>query len=489
MSHRSLRYPVAVRFFLFLVAVGAAFGQSLIIRNVTVVDANGARPKSTVYVSGGRIVGSAARGAKTIEGKGKFLIPALWDMHVHLWDREHMAGLYVAAGVLGVRDMGSDLKRTRPLQADIKAGRAAGPLIYTSGAPVDGPGSGITQSPVIIATTPEDGRRATDVTDEALADFVKVLSRMPYDAYIAMAQRARVRRIPFAGHLPEAVPVSEALDARQKSMEHLFGIALGCTPLETTLREQRAQAIANKDYAALREVRERTYATFSAGIANELFRRMARLSVWQTPTLTLRKRLSFMDLDRLAESEDIKYVPETVRSGWTDPREEAKKATPEQMADFREDYEFHSKLVGHMRNAGVGLLAGTDTGDAYVVPGFSLHDELALLVEAGLSPAEALASTTVQPARYFNIEATHGTVERGKIANLVLLDADPMADIRNTRRISAVIHQGRVLDRKCLDTLLTGKPAPCAFVSSPPTPAPSSVKRPASSRKRGSRTR
>ena len=483
-----MRYPVAVRFLPFLLAISALHGQSLIIRNVTVVDANGARPKSTVYISNGRIAPRAA-GGKTIDGKGKFLIPALWDMHVHLWDKEPMAELYVAAGVLGVRDMGSDLKRTRALQADIKAGRAAGPLIYTSGPPVDGAGSGITQSPVVVANTPDEGRHATDLTDEALADFVKVLSRVPYDAYIALAQRARVRRFPFAGHLPEAVPVSEAIDARQRSMEHLFGIAISCSPLETLLREQRAQAIEKKDYAALRDIRERTYSTFSPGIANELFRRMARLGVWQTPTLTLRKRLSFMDLDQLAESPELKYVPESVRSGWIDPREQAKKATAEQLTDFQEDYQFHTKLVGYMRNAGTGLLAGTDTGDAYVVPGFALHDELALMVQAGLSPAEALASATVQPARYFNLEATHGTVERGKIANLVLLDADPMADIRNTRKIAAVIHQGKLLDRPCLDTLLAGNTAPCAFVSSPAKPAPSSAKPRGSSRKRGSRTR
>jgi imidazolonepropionase-like amidohydrolase len=483
-----LRYPDAVRFLVIVLSLATAHAQSLVIRNVTVVDINGARPNSTVYLANGRIA-ATGKGGKVIDGKGKFLIPGLWDMHVHLWDKEPMANLYVAAGVLGVRDMGSDLKRSRPLQADIKAGRAAGPLIYTSGPPVDGPGSGITQSPVITVTTPEDGRRATDTTDEGLADFVKVLSRVPEDAYFALAQRARVRRIPFAGHLPEAVSITDAIDARQKSMEHLYGLALACTPEETALRKRRAEAIEKKDYAALREIRDRTYATYSPGIATELFRRMARMSVWQTPTLTLRKRLSFMDLDRLAEAPELKYVPEAVRAGWTDPREEAKKATPEQLANFREDYEFHRKLVTAMRATGVPMLAGTDTGDAYVIPGFSLHDELQLLVEAGLSPSEALGAATIQPARYFNLEATHGTVERGKVANLVLLDADPMADIGNTRRISAVIQNGHLLDRKCLDTLLAGTQAPCAFVSSVPKPAPSSVKRPGLSRRRGSRTR
>lgn len=446
----------------------------LAFRNVTVVDVNGARPGTTVIVSDGRIAAAGTSvkvpaGAKVIEGKGKYLIPALWDMHVHLWEQDAMAGLYLAAGITGIRDMGSDLSRTMALRAGIDAGRAAGPTIYTSGPPVDGPDSKLNASPVIKVRTPEEARQAVDKVEKDSADFVKVLSTLSEDAYFALAQRARVVRMPFAGHLPEDVTAWDAVDARQKSIEHLFGIALSCSYDEKTLRRERKEAIANKDYAKLRTIRSRTYSTYNPGLANDLFRRMARMGVWQTPTLTMRKRLALIDLDQLAGARELKYVPEAIRKSWTDPREELGKASAEQIQNFREDYDFHAKLVGAMQRSGVGILAGTDTGDPYVVPGFALHDELIDLVAAGLTTGQAIASATILPARYLGIEDSYGTVDRGKVASLVLLNADPLADIRNTRRISAVVHRGKLLDGECIDTLLKGKKSPCALA--PPVKA------------------
>lgn len=450
-----------MRFALWLLTAALLPSQPLVFRNVTVVDAAGAR-RATVVVGGPRIVAASMlapvpKGARVIEGKGKYLIPGLWDMHVHLWDRQPMLHLYLAAGVTGIRDMGSDPARTLVLRKEVEAGLRLGPRIVACGPVVDGPGPGIRQAPLITVRDANEGRAAADQVDEAGYDFIKVLSRLPADAYQALAQRARVRRAVFAGHVPEEVSVSEAIDARQRSQEHLFGLALACSWDETRLRARRAEAIAKQDYAALREIRERTYATFSASQCQELFRRMVRYGVWQTPTLTLRKRLSLVGLDRLVEAAELRSVPDEVRAGWQDPREERKRATPEQLQAFAEDYEFHRKLTGMMQRSGVPLLAGTDTGDAFVVPGFALHDELELLVEAGLTPLEALTSATLQPARYLERDKTLGTVEPGKAADLVLLEADPLADIRNTRRIAAVVAAGRLLERKQLDALLAGE--------------------------------
>ena len=180
-----------------------------------------------------------------------------------------------------------------------------------------------------------------------------------------------------------------------------------------------------------------------------------------------------------------------MRAGWEDPLVELKKATPEQLERFRFDYEFHAKIVALMQRSGVGLLAGTDTGDDYVVPGFALHDELELLVQAGLSPAEALRTATINPARYFGIDAQAGSIARGKRADMVLLDANPLADIRNTRRITQVVVRGRILNRKRLDALLKEGDSTwdASSLSSKVKPAPSSVRRPASSKKRASHTR
>jgi hypothetical protein len=451
-----------VRCLFFLLTTAAAFAQPLAIRNVTAVDTNGAR-RITVVITGKTITSAAANaripsGAKVIDGTGKFLIPGLWDMHVHLWEQEPMFGLYLAAGVTGIRDMGSDPQRTLKWKSEIEAGRMLGPTVFTSGPILDGPATGVKQAPVLQVANADDGRNAVDQVDLAGLDFIMVMSRVPTDAYFSLAHRARIRRAPFAGHVPESVSVWDAVEARQKSVEHLFGMALACSYDEKRLRAERLEALANKDYAALDQIRQRTYSTFSQPLCSELFRRMARFQIWQTPTLALAERRSFVGLERRANDPELTYVPDGIRKTWKDPREEAATATAEQLESLREDYKRNCRMVAQMQSFGVGILAGTDTGDPYVVPGFALHDELESLVAAGLTPLQALNAATINPARYFNIESTHGTIEKGKLANAVLLDADPLADIRNITRISSVIVNGRLLQRTQLDSLKAGRP-------------------------------
>ena len=477
---------------LLLLAASLLSAQSLTIGNVNVVDVEtGTVRKSFVRITNGVISAVAPAGPQgTVNGAGKYLIPGLWDMHVHLWEKRPMLGLYVAHGVVGVRDMGSDFARTSAWRRDVEGGRAIGPRIYTPGSPVNGPANRNEKMPVITATNGDQARRSVDTLDQQGADFIKTLSTLSADAYFAVAQRARVIRAVFAGHVPESVRVSQALDARQKSMEHLFGIALACSSEEIDLREARLLAIASNDNAELARIRARTYETFNESKASELFRKMARYDAWQTPTLTLRKRLSLVGIDDLVR-QGTELAPAEIRTTWEDPRGDSNKATPEQLQRFRSDYDFHAKIVALMQRNGVGLLAGTDTGDPYVVPGRALHDELELLVEAGLSPAQALRTATLNPARYFGIQAQAGSVERGKRADLVLLDANPIDDIRNARKISAVILRGRLLDRSRLDRLTKESDAvwDSNFPSSTVKPAPSSPKRRGSSPRRGSRTR
>ncbi len=379
---------------------------NLIVRDVTLIDATGnpARAHMSVAVTGQRItaIGPAAsipipKGAEIVNGKGKFLIPGLWDMHVHLWRKQSMFPLYIANGVTGVRDMGSNFKQT-----EVNRGKTIGPRVFTCGRAVMGPD-----------LSPADGERIVNKLDDEDVDFVKVQSNIPRDAYFSLAHRARLLRLPFAGHVPDSVTMAEAIDARQRSMEHLFGIPLACSSEEDELRRQRAQAIATKDKTALDRIAERIYETYSEEKATALFRRFVMFDVWQVPTLTLReKNASKRDFDRCLN------------------------------------------LVASMRRANVPMLAGADTGDPYVLPGSALHDELALLVHAGLTPLEAIQSATRNPARFLGLESTLGTIQKGKVADMVLLDANPLADIRNTRQISAVILKGALLTRARLNGLL-----------------------------------
>jgi hypothetical protein len=450
---------------LFLAATVSLSAATLVIRDVTLIDATGApaRPHMSITVTGERITtitpALSARvpaGAQVIEGKGKFLIPGLWDMHVHLWEKQNLLPLYVANGVTGIRDMGSDFTKTAKWRKDIANGTIIGPRIFTSGPAVMGPDLSAGKLSVIRITTPADGEHAASVLDDQNVDFIKVLSNVPHDAYISLAYRARLLRLPFAGPLPDSVTMDEAIDARQRSMEHLFGLPLACSSQEVELRRRRAEAVAAKDYPALENIAEKIYQSYDETKAAGLFRRFVRFDVWQVPNLTRRERMSLIDVDQLTIDARQKYIPAAIRKTWTqdDPREDLKKASPADLERGKRDFARCLELVGAMHRAGVPMLAGTDTGDPYVLPGFALHDELALLVRAGMTPLEAIQSSTRNPARFLGMETTLGTIQKGKIADMVLLNANPLSDIRNTRQVAAVILKGRLLTSERLNGLL-----------------------------------
>ncbi|MEP6536441.1 MAG: amidohydrolase family protein [Bryobacteraceae bacterium] len=423
---------------------------TVLIRDVTVIDVtgSGARPHLSVLVTGQKIVAVAPsipvpKGVAVINGKGKFLIPGLWDMHVHLWETEPLFPLYIANGVTGVRDMGSDFTRTNQWRKNIAAGKLTGPKIITSGPAVMGPNLSAGKLAVLRVTAPQDGENVANQLDDQDVDFIKVLSDIPHDAYISLAHRARILRLPFAGHVPNSVSMEEAIDARQRSMEHLFGLLLACSSDELYLRRNRSEITA-----------KRLYETYDARKAQALFQRFTRFDVWQVPTLTLRQRMDLIGLDQLAVDPHLKYIPAAIRKTWEDPRDDLKKASPDDLAAGVRDFAKCLELVAAMHHAAVPMMAGTDTGDPYVLPGFALHDELALLVRAGMTPLEAIQSATLNPARFLGLEATQGSVEKGKLADLVLLNANPLDDIQNTRQIEAVILRGRLLNRHDLDNLL-----------------------------------
>ena len=238
-----------------ILGLGLAFPRldaaTTVIRDVTVIDGTGAPavPHTTIIVRGERIAilgplkdVAVPPGARVVEGRGRFVIPGLWDMHVHLWYPQNQLPVYVANGITGVRDMGSDYARTKAWRADAVSGKAVGPHVVTCGPPVAGKKPEDAKLPVLIVESPEDARRAFDKLDDLNVDFIKVLSDLPHDAYLALAERARKWRIAFAGHVPTSVTAQEAMDARQGSMEHLFGLFVACSSEEAAIRAGKAPA-------------------------------------------------------------------------------------------------------------------------------------------------------------------------------------------------------------------------------------------------------
>jgi len=443
------------------VAGSAQSSPPLIIQNVTVIDATGspAQLHRTVIVQDGKIAGiypgkrfHFPKGTPLhIDGSGKFLIPGLWDMHVHTvfgdWfphGKDIALPLFIANGVTGVRDMGGELDVLQQWRKEIAAGTFVGPRMVIAGPMLDGPHPRFPSS--IAITTPDDGRRAVDDLKRRGVDFIKLQSLIPRDAVFAIAEEARKQNIPFVGHVPDAVRASEASHAGQKSFEHLIGIFEGSSPLEDQFLKGR-------------KTETEFLATYDPARASALFALLAKNHTSQCPTLVWERGGNLIDQTDFAHDSRAKYVP----TYWKDVT--WKRFTDEIMRDFDTDglptrQRFVAKeldVVKAMHGAGVQFLAGTDTAPGvYIFPGFSLHEELQRFVAAGFTPMEALQTATLNPARFLGLDAALGTVEKGKLADLVLLTANPLADIHNTQKIAAVIANGRYFSRADLDKLLAG---------------------------------
>ena len=422
-------------------------------------------PDNTVLVAGNRItfVGPAANarvpaGARVIDGRGKFLIPGLWDMHVHgfVYVFSDFAGpLMIANGITGARDMGYYVDTTLSWKSRIASGREIGPRLVV-GARVDGP---VNKAGFVShVVTEQDGVRAVDTLarkkdGSSRADFIKPYSWVPRAAYFGLAAEARKLNVPFAGHVPYSVSVVEASNAGQRSIEHEDDLMRACSSRDSVLRARFADTTTlapGSQLAVIRSAARELRASYDPAKCRLVIQTLARNHTWVTPTLVVYQPYAHAFDSASSHPELAKYVPGLVQGGWM---RRASGLSPSDSMVVRGYFSFDR--TRDLRNAGVKLLAGTDMPQAFIYPGFSLHDELALLVRSGLTQLEALRTATYNPADYFGALDSLGTITQGKVADLVLLDADPLVDIRNTRRISAVIANGRLFDSASRATLLS----------------------------------
>jgi imidazolonepropionase-like amidohydrolase len=441
---------------------------ALVISNVTLIDVEtGERqPGMTVVVSGNRITNvgrltsdQLPRVARTLDGSGKFLLPGLWDTHVHTAYQglfNMMSPLYIANGVTGVREMFGMMSAVNAWRDAVASGALAGPRVVAAGHILDGP------NPIwpgsASAKTPDDARRLVDSLTAAGADFIKVYSLLPRDVYMAIADAAKQKGISFAGHVPEAVDFRDASNAGQKTMEHLTGMPLACSSREGEFRAARANALG--DQQAWRRIAAQQAAavrdSYDPARCAELFALLRKNASWQVPTLVVNRNMAYLDDPALGHDPRLKYIPKFLSAGW-DPTKDfrLRDRTPAQWEAAKKSYDLQVRMVGEMYRAGVPMMAGTDVLNPYCLPGFSLHDELEYLVKAGVTPLDAIRMATLNPARFLGAADSLGTVAPRKVADLVLLDADPLTDIRNTTRVHAVIANGRLYDRAALDGLLS----------------------------------
>jgi imidazolonepropionase-like amidohydrolase len=466
----------------------ASAPSAIVMTHVTVVDVETGQlsPDLTVVVSGQRItaIGPSVRipaGARVIDARGKFLIPGLWDMHTHALDRWPWSSLLnVANGVTGVRDPGA-VTSTRDiiaLRGAVERGDTLGPRIVASGTIIDGaPKSRRTYVEVV---DPDTVRAEIARRQRAGLDFIKVYTRLSRDVFLAAATEARRLDIPLVGHVPLAITAAEASDAGMRSIEHAYRHRMACATGETEIRRMLQslptlqQAGNDQGYAATEDSAfVLGLNSYDAATCRRLGERFARNGTWFVPTLVEMQTRFVSDYP----------LSDEFRTRFADPR--LRYVSPAKVIDWRttmaldagilqgqfsygprgpdtvfaeraREVDTRLRMAADLHRGGASLLAGTDTDTTFpfLFFGFSLHDELALLVKAGLTPLAALQSATLNPARFLKREAELGTVSAGKLADLVLLDANPLENIEHTRRIAAVVVNGRYLSRAELNQLL-----------------------------------
>ena len=437
-----------------------ATADLLVLNNVTVVDVRTGtlQADQTVILERNRLlsVGPSKsakypRNADSVNCKGGYLIPGLWDMHVHLvfgdWfpdAKDISLPLFIASGVTSVRDMGSDLDVVQDWRNEIEAGRMIGPRILTSGPMLDGPKPRFPSS--IAIATPEDARHAVNHLKDRGADFIKLQSLIPRDAVLAIADEAKKQDIAFEGHVPDAMRASEMSEAGMKSFEHLIGIFEGSSPAEDHFLK------GNKTEG-------RFLATYDEARAASLAALLAKNHTWQCPTLVWERGGNLLDVSDFSADTRVKYVPGPWKNKtWKRFKEEITQGYgADDIATRKKFVDKELEVVRMLHKAGVPFLAGTDTpAGVHIFPGYSLHEELQRFVAAGFTPLEALQTATLNPARFFGMEGQLGTIEGGKLADMVLLSANPLENIANTQKIAGVFVNGRYFYHAETEKMLAG---------------------------------
>ena len=437
--------------------------SSLAISNVTVINPIDSTIVShqTVLIENGRIISVDDTGSNTlaesvtnIDGNGKFLIPGFWDMHSHLrhqYEPYLSMPLFIANGVFNIRDMGTDVSNQQNNQwrRQILAGELMGPRVMGQVSAIIGRLRSKADADAIIADL-----------DYKKNEFIKITNAPLRDPFFRLLEQARKKGITLASHKPRSVKALDAVNAGMKSMEHARYFLFESFPGAPEFRERYQAYYSGQDTGGAiytTEARRAMIDKHDPAMFYELVNAMVENETWFCPTHITRRFDAYVDNDAFRNDLRLKYINKFEQFKWNldaggmidrDPTELGRKT-------YMDFYKKGLELTGKAHQAGLAILTGTDANDSYCFPGFSIHDELEELVKAGLSPMDALVTATVNPAIYFEVLADYGSIETGKIADMILLDTNPLYDISNTSKINAVIFNGVLYSRSDLDKWLS----------------------------------
>jgi len=382
---------------------------------------------------------------KIIDGSGKYIMPGLWDMHTHYQSSyRYSTDLLLANGITGVREMWGKMDTINNIREQSRLGHLLAPDIYSSGQIING-GKG--WLPFKVVENKDEILNEIEKQIEEGVDFIKIYNRFTKEAYIALSDICNELNIPFSGHLPNSMNYWEAIEANQHSIEHQMRFLINCSSNPAEYEKIRMEE--GKEAEALNFLVEH----FDEKLFDSLTTSLSKSNTWLCPTNIYWENFYNRDNPEFIHNKMLEYIPKNTQLFWGTPKEilEEKK---NEFAAGRSKTKFQISLMKDLADAGVKILAGTDFPNPYCYPGFSLHDELQLMVEGGMTPAQSLKTATLNPAIFLKKENELGKVNEGYIASLVLLDANPLEDIRNTTKINTVFLRGNYLNRSRLDNML-----------------------------------
>ena len=448
-------------------AAAAAEPADLLIHSATIIDVrNGTlHPARTIVVRSGTIIavgdgelGRRFDAAHTIDAAGRFLMPGLWDMHVHFGggnelvaENQALLPLYVANGVTTVRDAAGDLSQHVLAWRDaIADGALLGPTIFTSGPKLEG------YRPLWKGTievgTPAEVDAALDRLQAMRVDFVKITDNtLAPETYLYAVREAARRGLRTSAHVPMSLTIEQVTAAGLTSIEHLdYALKAGSTA-ESTIVAEFAAARMTRDEAS-----DKLAVSFDREHAMAAYRRLAARGTFVTPTLNGSRIIAFLDRDDHSRDPYLAYIGPGLRATYAWRVERASRDDAAAIERRHRRYEQVAAVLPMLQAAGVTIMAGTDAGylNSFNYPGIGLHEELALFVERGLTPLQALQSAILAGPKFFGLEQRYGSIEAGKTADLLLLVRNPLEEIGATRAIAAVVLRGRYFDRPALDALL-----------------------------------
>jgi len=446
--------------FLALLGCSKPIEGDLIITNVNIIDVKTGDIDSNmdVVIDNDKITAIVANNNNTtyksetiIDGSEKYLIPGLWDMHTHTWwGYEDFFPLLLANGVTGIQEMFGDLIAVNNIKEKINKGEIIGPEYISAGRIIDGKYP--IQSGSDKADTPEKGREIVRRQVNDGADFIKVYSLIPKDVYLAIADECKKLGVPLLGHLPDGVPLDEGVEAGHRSLEHFIGI------LEYTLTDRHhyhdvmegnkndTTILGENEYVTMLEYMVKNH---DPRRVDSLITLLSNSDTWVSPSNILNRAYSHQKDSAINKNKNIVYLPHYLQEHW--------KRKPESDRFYnawKAHYSLSLSIMGGMQDRGVKFLAATDYANPYVYAGFDLHNELQIFVDVGFTPLEALQTATLNPAEFLDKTSEFGTVEIGKIANLVLLNKNPLEDIKNTKKIAYVLQRGKAFSNSTLQSSL-----------------------------------